>query len=220
MKHPDTAILIFAKAPVAGEVKTRLAPPLSLHQAACLHAELTRGCLRKCSTANLCDVQLWCSPDTSHPFFVECEQRYPVSLHRQTGHDLGERMSSALHQMQGRYRKLIIIGTDAPALDIGTIDEVAAALNETDVVLVPAEDGGYVLLGAATYRTGLLADVPWGTSSVLSCTVRNLDGLGLAYSLHGQCWDVDRPADLERYRSMAPIMNEDGKPGASHGSEI
>ncbi len=220
MKHPDTAILIFAKAPEAGEVKTRLVPHLSHDQAARLHADLTRGCLRKCTTASLCDVQLWCSPDTSHPFFVECGQHYRVSLHRQTGHDLGERMSNALQRMRGRYRKLIIIGTDAPALDIGTIDGAAAALDETDVVLVPAEDGGYVLLGAAAYRPGLLAGVPWGTSSVLSCTLRSLDRLGLAYRLLGQCWDVDRPADLERYRSLVAMLIEDTDLRASSGSEV
>ena len=202
MKHPDCAILIFAKAPVAGQVKTRLVPHLTFDQAARLYAEMAGACVRKCSTAGLCDVQLWCSPDTGHPFFVDCERRFGVSLHRQSGQDLGERMANALNAMLGRYRKAIVIGTDAPALDICTIDAVAGALDEKDVVLVPAEDGGYVLLGAAGYKPGLLADVPWGTGNVLARTVGNLERLGLEYSLHGQCWDVDRPADLERYLKM------------------
>ena len=67
---------------------------------------------------------------------------------------------------------------------------------------IPAEDGGYVLLGAAKYRDGLLADVSWGTENVLAHTVRNLENIELKYSLIGECWDVDRPEDLERYRAL------------------
>ena len=109
MKYPDCAILIFAKAPVSGQVKTRLVPYITAGQAASLHEELTHDRLRMCTTADLCDVQLWCSPDTKHLFFSDCRQRYGISLHTQTGKDLGERMSAALQTMLGRYNKVIII---------------------------------------------------------------------------------------------------------------
>ena len=154
-----------------------------------------------CTTAHLCDVQLWCSPDTSHPFFSDCRQRYGVRLQTQTGNNLGERISAALQTMLDRYKKIIIIGTDAPALDIDMIDAVVDQLEHSDIVLVPAEDGGYVLLGASKHHQDLLVDVPWGTQSVLASTVRNIERLGLSYSLLGECWDVDRPEDLERYRN-------------------
>jgi rSAM/selenodomain-associated transferase 1 len=201
IKYPDCAILVFSKAPVVGQVNTRLVPYITAEQAASLHEELTHNRLRMCTTADLCDVQLWCSPDTRHPFFFDCRQRYGVQLHTQNGNDLGERMSAALQTMLGRYKKIIIIGTDAPALDIDTIDAVVNQLEHSDIVLVPAEDGGYVLLGASKHHQDLLVDVPWGTESVLASTVCNIERLGLSYSLLGECWDVDRPEDLERYKS-------------------
>jgi rSAM/selenodomain-associated transferase 1 len=161
IKYPDCAILVFSKAPVVGQVNTRLVPYITAEQAASLHEELTHNRLRMCTTADLCDVQLWCSPDTRHPFFFDCRQRYGVQLHTQNGNDLGERMSAALQTMLGRYKKIIIIGTDAPALDIDTIDAVVNQLEHSDIVLVPAEDGGYVLLGASKHHQDLLVDVPW-----------------------------------------------------------
>lgn len=205
IKYPDCAILVFSKAPVVGQVNTRLVPYITAEQAASLHEELTHDRLRMCTTADLCDVELWCSPDTRHPFFFDCRQRYGVQLQTQNGNDLGERMSAALQTMLGRYKKIIIIGTDAPALDIDTIDAVVNQLEHSDIVLVPAEDGGYVLLGASKHHQDLLVDVPWGTEGVLASTVRNIERLGLSYSLLGECWDVDRPEDLERYRALRQL---------------
>jgi len=205
IKYPDCAILVFSKAPVVGQVNTRLVPYITAEQAASLHEELTHDRLRMCTTADLCDVELWCSPDTRHPFFFDCRQRYGVQLQTQNGNDLGERMSAALQMMLGRYKKIIIIGTDAPALDIDTIDAVVNQLEHSDIVLVPAEDGGYVLLGASKHHQDLLVDVPWGTEGVLASTVRNIERLGLSYSLLGECWDVDRPEDLERYRALRQL---------------
>lgn len=205
IKYPDCAILVFSKAPVVGQVNTRLVPYITAEQAASLHEELTHDRLRMCTTADLCDVELWCSPDTRHPFFFDCRQRYGVQLQTQNGNDLGERMSAALQKMLGRYKKVIIIGTDAPALDIDTIDAVVNQLEHSDIVLVPAEDGGYVLLGASKHHQDLLVDVPWGTEGVLASTVRNIERLGLSYSLLGECWDVDRPEDLERYRALRQL---------------
>jgi len=201
MKYPDSVILIFSKAPVVGQVNTRLVPYITAEQAANLHEELAHDRLKMCTSADLCDVQLWCSPDTEHQFFSDCRQRYGVQLHSQSGNDLGERISGALKVLLGQYKKIIIIGTDAPALDIDSIDAVINELERRDIVLVPAEDGGYVLLAASTYHEDLLVDVPWGSDTVLASTVRNIESLGLSYSLLGTCWDVDRPEDLERYRN-------------------
>ena len=201
MKCPDSVILIFSKAPIVGEVKTRLVPYITAEQTAKLHEELTHDRLHMCTSAKLCDVQLWCSPDTRHPFFVDCRRRYGVQLQTQSGNNLGERMSATMKIMLSQYKKIIIIGTDAPALDIDSIDAVINELERRDIVLVPAEDGGYVLLAASAYHEDLLLDVPWGTEAVLESTVRNIEKLGLSYSLLGTCWDVDRPEDLERYKA-------------------
>lgn len=202
MKHPGSVILIFSKAPVAGQVKTRLLPHITAEQAAKLHQELAHDRLYMCTTAGLCDVQLWCSPDASHDFFSHCKQRYGVCLQLQRGNCLGERMSNAVKAMLMGHEKVVIIGTDAPALDIGTIDTAIEALDTNDIVLVPAEDGGYVLIAASTHHQDIFIDVPWGTESVLTQTVQNIERLGLEYTLLGECWDVDRPDDLERYLAL------------------
>ena len=209
LKHADSVILIFAKAPVAGRVKTRLLSHLSAAQAAQLHVELTQNRLQMCTAAGVCDVQLWCSPDVHHPFFSACRQRYGTQLHAQQGNDLGERMSGAIKAMLRCYNKVVVIGTDAPALSMPTIVSAIEQLDRCDVALVPAEDGGYVLLGSSSYRDDLLADIAWGTKTVLADTLRNLDSLDLEYALLPECWDVDRPEDLQRYRAMYP-QNELG----------
>jgi hypothetical protein len=199
MKYPDSVIQVFAKAPVAGQVNTRLVPFISAQEAAELHEEFTRDRLQMCTAANLCEVQLWCSPDTSHRLFSDCSRLFDVTLYQQNGDDLGARMSNAITHMLGRYKKIIIIGTDAPALDGHMIADVIRELDDRDVVLVPAEDGGYVLLGVSTYHAKMLVNVPWGSGQVLSRTVANIENLGLNYALLGECWDVDRPEDLQRY---------------------
>jgi hypothetical protein len=199
VKYPDSVILVFAKAPVAGQVNTRLVPFISAEEAADLHEQFTRDRLQMCTAANLCEVQLWCCPDTSHRLFSDCSRLFDVTLHKQKGADLGARMSHAIRHMLGTYKNIIIIGTDAPALDSKTIAAVIRQLNDSDVVLVPAEDGGYVLLGVSTYHEQMLVDVPWGSGQVLSRTIANIESLGLKYELLGECWDVDRPEDLQRY---------------------
>jgi hypothetical protein len=199
VKYPDSVILVFAKAPVAGHVNTRLVPFISAEEAADLQEVFTRDRLQMCTAANLCEVQLWCCPDTSHRLFSDCGRLFDITLHTQDGTDLGARMSNAIMHMLGMYKKVIIIGTDAPALDSKTIAAVIKQLNECDVVLVPAEDGGYVLLGVSTYHEKMLDNVPWGSGQVLSRTVANIESLGLNHELLGECWDVDRPEDLQRY---------------------
>ncbi len=201
-RYPDCIILVFAKAPIAGTVKTRLVPHLTHQQAAELQQELIHDRLQMCRSSRLCEVQLWCSPDIDHEFFGVCSDLYDINLRQQKGNDLGERMMDAIGKSLASYKKVIIIGTDAPALDAGLIDKAITALNQSQIVMVPAEDGGYVLLGAVAYSDSLLEHVSWGTENVLSHTCRNIDHLNLSYELLDQCWDVDRPEDLERYFSL------------------
>ncbi len=196
--------MVFAKAPVPGRVNTRLVPFVSAEQAAQLQAELIHDRLRECTSSALCDVQLWCSPNTRHTCFVECNSCYSLSLRQQQGADLGERMAFGQQQALQRYRKAIIIGTDAPALKADAIEQAIVALDRNEVVITPAEDGGYVLIGVNGWIPGLLVDVEWGMGQVLSQTIRNADRLGLRYELLSECWDIDRPDDLVRYRAMQP----------------
>src|SRR5689334_14734736 len=134
----DPGIAVFAKAPVAGEVKTRLVPTLGADGAARLHERLVEHALETAIAARLGPVELWCAPDPAHPFFEGCAQRFGVALRRQRGADLGARMHDAF---AATGAPLLLIGSDCPALTPADLRACAAALGTHDAVFVPAEDG-------------------------------------------------------------------------------
>jgi len=186
---------MFAKAPNPGLVKTRLINKLGKQGAADLHQQLVRHSLQQFS--HLFPTQLWCAPDEYHPFFQACQTEFGVSLHRQIGADLGERMAYAL----ASAAPAVLIGSDCPSLDVQTIREAFAALQQDNaVVLAPAEDGGYVLIGMQQLIPELFTNMPWGTSQVLALTRARLRDLGLRWKELPTQWDIDRPEDVERWQ--------------------
>src|SRR5512140_1313364 len=139
--RPDAmAIAVFAKAPVAGAVKTRLAPILGNEGAAKLHADLTRRALSAAVASGVGAVELWCAPDAADPFFARCAREFGATLVAQGNGDLGERMARAFAAAHGRGASLIVIGADIPGLDAGMLRSAAAALRSHDAVIAPAED--------------------------------------------------------------------------------
>jgi hypothetical protein len=121
----------------------------------------------------------------------------------QRGADLGERMHRALSHALRRHRGAILIGADCPALRPADLRRAARRLaGGCEVVLGPAEDGGYVLIGARRVTPRLFEGIEWGTPGVYAATVRRLDAEGYRWSALRALWDVDRPQDLERLRSL------------------
>src|SRR5262245_34482799 len=156
----DTAVLVFARAPVPGRVKTRLVPRLGEWRAARLHARLTRHALRVAQAAACGPVELF---DTS----------------KQRGADLGERMHRALARALRRDRGAILGGADCPALRPRDLRRAARWLaGGCDVVLAPAEDGGYALIAARRVSRLLFSGIAWGGADVYAATVRKLVSLG------------------------------------------
>jgi len=197
--RPDRArIAVFAKAPVAGAVKTRLAAKLGDEGAAQLHARLARHALQTAIASGIGPVELWCAPDASHPFFAACAASLGVTLHAQRGANLGERMHHAFEDAARAGAALVVIGGDCPALAPRHLREAARALVENDAVFAPAEDGGYVLVGLARPQPALFAGIAWGESDVMERTRARLAASGLAWKELDTLWDVDRPEDLER----------------------
>lgn len=195
---PDARIMVFAKAPVAGAVKTRLIPALGAEGAAALHALLARLCVATAAGAQLCPVELWCSPDTHHPFFTQCSNDYAVALREQQGTDLGARMAHAFDTALQQSPCAVIIGTDCPALSAHDLREALDALQQgQDAVLGPAEDGGYVLLGLRRAAPQLFKNIPWGTEQVLGLTRTRLKQLQWRWHELPARPDVDRPQDLD-----------------------
>ena len=189
------AIAVFAKAPVAGEVKTRLVATLGAQGAAHLHERLVERALATAFAARLGDVALWCAPDTSHSFFERCATRFGVALRRQRGADLGARMHDAFASSAG---PLLLIGSDCPALTPRDLQASAEALRTNDAVFVPAEDGGYVLAGLARPDQRLFSNIPWGTAAVMARTRERLSAAAIRWRELPALWDVDRPEDYAR----------------------
>ncbi len=209
MRLADARILIFAKAPQPGRVKTRLVPALGEAGACALHARLLRHTVHGLCGAALAPVELWCAPDCDHPAFAELARAYPVALFSQQGADLGQRMAHAAAQALERAPRVLLVGTDAPALLPGHLQQALSALDEAEVAMVPAEDGGYVLLGMRDRVPGLFERMPWGTDQVAELTRSRCADLGLVLRELETLWDVDRSEDLVRLTGYSAFAEGD-----------
>lgn len=199
--YPDARLIIFARAPLSGQCKTRLIPVLGAQAAADLQQELIRHCIQRLCTEPLCPAQLWCSPDTRHPCFQTLATDYSLRLHTQQGKDLGARMYHAMSCQNASYT--IIVGADIPTMTRDYIGQAIRLLRDgVDAVIGPAEDGGYVLLGLKRVPAGLFQDITWGTAAVFHQTCEKMDAAGLAWRAIAPLWDVDDAGDLQRYREL------------------
>ncbi len=193
------AILVFAKAPVAGTTKTRLIPLLGAAGAAALQRRLITQALSVAHAAMPERLELWCAPDTTHPFLQTAAQNHSATLHAQHGSDLGQRMAHAFTATLRTARYVIGIGSDCPALTAQHLHHAAAALHDGhDAVFVPAEDGGYALIGLARNEPRLFDDIAWGGTRVMAQTRLRLQALALRWHELETLWDVDRPDDYQR----------------------
>jgi rSAM/selenodomain-associated transferase 1 len=196
-----TRILVFAKAPVPGEVKTRLIPALGAAGAAALHERLVGQTLATAAAAATGPVELCCAPDVSHPVLAAFARAHGATLAAQGPGDLGDRMHAAFERALAGAPAAIVIGCDCPALTPHHLREAAAALaGGDDAVLAPAADGGYVLIGLARVARTLFDRICWGGPHVLEDTRRRLAALGWRWRELATLWDVDRPEDLMRLR--------------------
>lgn len=200
---PDSVLLIFCKAPVAGLVKTRLQPSLTPEQAVDAHRQLTRYTLARAFQQPLCDVQLYCAPDARHAFFAQCINDYPVTLKTQQGDDLGARMHHALTEALAQYQHAILMGCDCPSLTWDDCRQALTALQQgLDLVIAPAEDGGYVLIGLNAPQPTLFENMHWGHGQVMAITRQRTANAALRVHELALQWDVDTVADWERFLAI------------------
>jgi rSAM/selenodomain-associated transferase 1 len=196
LRHPHACILLFSRLPRIGKVKTRLIPALGAEGACKLHEQLLQQKLQLLQQQTLCAAELWLDTEGEHPL-VDATS-LPVYL--QQGQDLGERLRHATEAALQRYQQVLIIGTDCPALDETYLAQALAALKYgMQVVLGPALDGGYVLVGLADKFLQLYSDISWGTDQVLEQTLLKVRDAGLSYALLEPLQDIDRPADLKYF---------------------
>jgi rSAM/selenodomain-associated transferase 1 len=191
------AVAVLAKAPLPGLAKTRLIPALGAEGAAALQVKLIERAVTMAHQAAIGPVTLWAVPDAAHPLFAALRQRFNVALTLQPDGDLGARMHAGVVGANG---PALVIGTDCPALTADHLRKAADALRSHDAVVVPAEDGGYVLIGLRKPEAALFTGMAWGSAAVMAKTRRRLRSLGLSCCELDTLWDVDTPEDLARLR--------------------
>ena len=203
MNYSDTVILVYAKAPVVGQVNTRLIPDIGESLATKLQHDLIHQRLTSLTQLALCDVVLMCAPDEKHEVFLQCKKSYPISLFPQRGDNLGERMLNGMRHFLKHYKYCIIVGTDAPALDGDKIMQAIDVLhNDVSVVFVPAEDGGYVLVGMNTSHACLFEGIDWGSEKVMQQSRNKLTNNNISFVELEDCWDIDCLSDYQRYMNQ------------------
>ena len=201
MSPHSISVAVMAKAPVPGHAKTRLIPDIGAHAAAVLAERLTARAVETAVAAETGPVSLWCTPDPEHPTFQTLAYHHPLTLWAQPDGDLGDRMLACT--VQG---PTLVIGTDCPALTPKHLQDAARALHNTDVVLIPAEDGGYVLIGTCAPQPDLFAPMAWGTDTVLAESRKRGAALGLNAVELAPLWDVDTERDLARLERELPEL--------------
>ena len=198
-------IQLFAKPPVEGKVKTRLIPDLGAAKA----TQVYRYCLQY--TLDLArqsgyEYQIWLSEDSRDPIF-NGEPR-----HLQQGIDLGARMLQAIKtQLQNKSiadGKIVLIGSDCLDLTTEHLHRAIEALSNYDIVLLPACDGGYALIGCRVIDAQLFNRVQWGSNNVLTQTVNNAQSLGYQISLLETIRDIDTLADINHYPALLSLIDD------------
>ena len=183
-------LVIFAKSPTPGRVKTRLQLPPD--QAAALHAAFVRDVVERHQSERFTTV-LFRGDSPEHEFWTQLG----IPLRDQVGSSLGQRMAHCFKALSDSQRAVVMIGTDSPNLPTARVEQAFRALETHDAVLGPACDGGYYLIGMRQFYAQLFpADMPWGSADVLTRTLRILDESAIDYRLLDFWYDVDRPQDL------------------------
>ena len=205
-------IAVFAKAPVPGSAKTRLIPLLGEEGAASAQRAMTLRTLDTACAAAPGQVSLWFADASDNPFLNECADRHDLALYRQCAGDLGERMSTCLQTLLTSHAAVVLIGTDCPAFTVADLHAAALSLRRgRRLVFIPAEDGGYVLVGASAQEDpeqqnrnlaqSFLA-IDWGSPQVMAQTRLRLSALGWVRGRDWDelpaLWDVDTPGDYKR----------------------
>lgn len=193
----EIRIIIFAKAPLANFAKTRLAPVLGPEGAAQLALGLLKLTISEATIAELGPVELCVTPGPQDPAWAELRGNWPHAIWSNQGDgDLGARMAGAAQAGLALGSPVILIGTDCPALDHTRLRAAARPLTSHDMVMIPASDGGYVLLGLNRFAPELFADMAWSTETVAAETLSRAERLRWKVCVLEPLDDIDEPADL------------------------
>lgn len=195
------AIIICARAPVPGAVKTRMCPPLTLDEAATLQGSLVMDAVTVACSLRGMTTYVACEPGVSHPFFRTLAGRHRLRWCDQVGDDLGQRMEHALAGVFARgHRYAMLVGTDIPTLTIRHYLRASQLIQSHDVVFGPAEDGGYYLVAVKRPAPYLFNGIPWSTACVLSRSRERAQASGLTVAL------LDSERDLDTFDDVRAVV--------------
>jgi len=200
MQHTNAKILIFAKSPVVGQVKTRLAEFIGPEQACKVYEALLTQTLNTALNAQLAPVCCY-TDDTEHVYFKHWKQK-GVEFKQQVGADLGQRMQQAFMHELRLYSPVVMIGSDCPVI---TVEHLRAAFNALDgdgeAVITPTQDGGYVLLGLKKPHPRIFSNIQWSSMHVFRQTAEHLESLSLKWQQLNTLWDLDTAEDYQKWIS-------------------
>jgi uncharacterized protein len=197
----DNVLMIFVKNPVRGKVKTRLAKTIGEEKALAIYNDLLRYTFN--ITRNIDCSKVVCYSDFIHNNDLWEDSVFQKEI--QTGKDLGERMKNSFRLMFGSgFKTVVIIGSDCLEISSHIIDEAFRLLDNTEVVIGPASDGGYYLMGLKQIHDSLFDNKSWSKSSLLNETIEELTREGAAYSLLPELSDIDEEQDLLNHNRFSP----------------
>ncbi|HAK36724.1 MAG: TIGR04282 family arsenosugar biosynthesis glycosyltransferase [Nitrospinaceae bacterium] len=215
-KQNENALIVFARDPVEGQVKTRLNPFLDPRTTCDLYTCFLADSLDKICEVESADRFAGIYPSNLSGYFERLDPSLSITVFLQEGKDLGERMRNAFSaRFQAGYKRVVIIGSDSPSLPVAYIRQAFAS--ERDVVLGPSADGGYFLIGMKGQLVNLFDGIAWGGDTVLAETRAKLEAIdGASLELLPVWYDVDRPEDLKFLQTHLQLMADAGqREGAS-----
>ena len=209
-------LFLFAKAPVAGRVKTRMQPALTAEQSAELATEMMWQSADKVSTFWPGNFTLSVTPDRSHRLFSQLVEKYNCAVCDQIDGDLGVRMGAVLSSGIAATGGAVVMGCDVPQIPPGVLQQAWSWMQQGYNVIGPATDGGFYLLGLHKFDHALFDQVVWGESEVLNRVLEQAETLGLTFQKLPTLFDVDEIADLmllveqePRYQMFLPDRTTD-----------
>ena len=208
-KYSNINILLFARLPVLGKVKTRLKSALSSIEILALYEAMLKRIVSLLNEGNLAEVQLWLDNNPSNENKFVADLPWHFKMNEQVGRDLGDKMNFAINKslVSNNSKCALLLGSDCPALTLEYVDNALCLLNEgAQLVLGPAEDGGYVLIGVNKSYPELFQGIQWGTDKVLEETILKAKSIGVDYVCLEPLWDVDRPDDIGRLSELEPTL--------------
>ena len=197
IKSNEHLIIVFARQPIARQVKTRLIPSLGSQGACDLYLKMLWHTIETIINMDQFNINLCITPESNREYFEQHEFAEHFEISIQQGDDLGQRMYNALGTGLNHYQKVILVGTDCPSLSAQVYQQTIECLDDYDIVFNPAYDGGYVLIAATKIKSDIFTGIHWGSDQVMMQTRQQLQKSLIKWTELKPLHDIDEADDLQ-----------------------